>query len=514
MDVLPRSAEREDKTGPQLWIDEAVWGHRLHDEQTPWLTVLEFLGVFQAERVHGRALVEGAYNTLSYRPQQQLRLRNLLFNNPHILTVAAEGQQEEERWSKWLSRMKETVGGVEKGDFSYLRNHFTSFQDLATVIAFFQSSAIEGNSNKRWSSKFVFPFGGHALYEDVSVSASNGVTNDRRFFGRTGEILYLMLCRSARADEISRLVSERLLAGEGPYDRLAQLLQGAPEFARQERGGSYLPLARHAAFDRLAEDWAGLLKSRVPTFDIIPHLVTITGLNLILYQLERAQEMLPEGDAIKLVCEIIGPKRSKVRELSEKSFLANQVLPGQAIENYVRRITRTEAWQQALESEHPRSSAAALLMQHFDFPDEEDLADIKGGPPQLVDALVSRAKVRHQQHVGRFHGTWSRLTGLSSRRSSRSTRYAPTDRLLKTLVVSRVDRQVEFNEFLASLHERYGIVIGDQQATELTDRGAADHEDFSDNARRLEARLGSLGLLERFSDSCAYVVNPFERVAA
>ena len=41
MDVLPRPPEREDKTGPQFWIDEAIWGHRLHDEQTPWLTLLE-----------------------------------------------------------------------------------------------------------------------------------------------------------------------------------------------------------------------------------------------------------------------------------------------------------------------------------------------------------------------------------------------------------------------------------------------------------------------------------------
>ena len=44
MDVLPRPPDREDKTGPQFWIDEAIWGHRLHDEQTPWFTLLEFLG--------------------------------------------------------------------------------------------------------------------------------------------------------------------------------------------------------------------------------------------------------------------------------------------------------------------------------------------------------------------------------------------------------------------------------------------------------------------------------------
>ena len=45
------------------------------------------------------------------------------------------------------------------------------------------------------------------------------------------------------------------------------------------------------------------------------------------------------------------------------------------------------------------------------------------------------------------------------------------------------------------------------------DAGAADQEDFSDNARRLEERLASLGLLKRLSDSCAYVENPFQRSA-
>ena len=327
--------------------------------------------------MHGRALLEKTYNSLSYKPQHQMRLRNLLFNNPHILTVAAEVRQEEERWLTWLSRMKETAGGLENGDFGYLRDHFTSFQDLAAVIAFFQSSAIEGNSNKRWSSKFVFPFGGHALYEDVNVSASNGVTNDRRFFGRTGEILYLMLCRSSRASDVSRLVSERLLGGEGPYDRLVHILQGGSEHARLERGGSYLPLAACGVRSSRG-GLVRLLTCRVPAFDIIPHLVAITGLNLILYQLERAQEVVPKADTTRLVCEIIGPKRSKVRELSEKSYQANQGRPGQAIENYIRSLADSEAWRKAVASDHPRVNAAALLSERFDF-DEEDLDDIKGG---------------------------------------------------------------------------------------------------------------------------------------
>jgi hypothetical protein len=25
-----------------MWVDEAIWGHRLYDEQLPWMVLLEF----------------------------------------------------------------------------------------------------------------------------------------------------------------------------------------------------------------------------------------------------------------------------------------------------------------------------------------------------------------------------------------------------------------------------------------------------------------------------------------
>ena len=137
--------------------------------------------------------------------------------------------------------------------------------------------------------------------------------------------------------------------------------------------------------------------------------------------------------------------------------------------------------------------------------------DIADDPEQLVAKLVDRALIRHRQHVGKVHATWARAIGLSSRRSSRRVRYAPTDRLLKTLVITCVERRIEFKDFLARLYDRYGIIIGDGQARAFVDSGNADQEDFSDNARRLEERLASLGLLKRLSDSCAYVENPFYR---
>ena len=66
-----------------------------------------------------------------------------------------------------------------------------------------------------------------------------------------------------------------------------------------------------------------------------------------------------------------------------------------------------------------------------------------------------------------------------------------------------------FQEFLAILHQKYGLIVGDRQAEDLINSGDADREDFVANAARLERRLASIGLLKRLSDACAYIQNPF-----
>ncbi len=512
--ILPRPVGHEDRNGPEIWVDEAIWGHRLHDEQTPWLTVLEFFCVLQAEHMSGRALMEPVVNGLSYRPQTQLHLRNLVFNNPHLATTLAANLNDDAAWADWHARMKASAGGIGAPDFSYLKDQFSSFADFDKVIRFLQNSAIEGASNKRWSSKFVFPFGPNSLFEDVSVSATGGVSVDRRFFARTGELLYLMLTRSAAADKLRKKLTADFLTANLPHDRLVRALQRKTEHANNERAGSYLPLATHPSFDRLGEDWLSVLKRPIPIYDATPHLVIITGLNLALYQLERAAEVAGKPRPT-LVCEIVGPRRSVVRDLSADSFEANVALPQMAIERYIREFSETVEWQTALHSEEPVLSAAELLNKKFSWPEDDDLEDRNFATPgELITELERKAGVRHRQHVGKVHNVWSRAIGLSSRRSSRRVRYAPTDRLLKALVVCCVDERLEFKLFLELLFDRYGIIIGEAQAKSIVDSGAADQESFADNARRLEERLSSLGLLRRLSDSCAYVENPFAKVTS
>ena len=55
-----------------------------------------------------------------------------------------------------------------------------------------------------------------------------------------------------------------------------------------------------------------------------------------------------------------------------------------------------------------------------------------------------------------MHG---REVGLVSKRGTNRLRYAPTDSLLKALVLATVPRRAEYKDFLASLFSRYGLVF-------------------------------------------------------
>jgi len=505
MERLPRPPSMaSDKFDGTYWIDEQIWGHRLYDEQTPWLTVLEFLTVFRS----ARTLTDSV--DLKYSPQRQLQLRNIVFNNPHMADLLTDPPlPDAAAWERWIQLMKEDAAHIDVSSLALLNRRFPRFADFARLVGYLRRTAIEGSSNKRWSSKFVFPFGPNSLYEDLRVS-ENSVSNDRRFFGRTGELLYLMLARSQRAATLGPILAARFFEAHDSTDTVVSLLQGAPSMAPDLRTGGYLPYHSLPEFDRLAEDWLALLERPLPKFDVLPHLVALTGLHLLIYFLRRAAAEIDGLAAPTFVCEIVGPRRSAIRDLALNSFEQNQALPRMAIEHLIRQVSETEEWAIVLSDPEPLQAAAKVLARRFDWPDGEDLENLPAQKPQdLIDELVKKAAIRHKQHVAKVHGSWARSIGLSSRRGSQRVRYAPTDGLLKSLVLCNVASRMEFKSFLKRLYDRYGFIIGEQQAVGFLEHNEVDLEDFSDNASRLEERLTSLGLMQRLSDGCAYVHLPF-----
>ncbi len=83
-------------TKEDFWLEERFWGHRLWDQQSPWLVFLEFLCV--AESAHrSQGLFDAAKSRypFAYHPYLRLHLRNIMFNGEQQLLTIAEKVPEE-----------------------------------------------------------------------------------------------------------------------------------------------------------------------------------------------------------------------------------------------------------------------------------------------------------------------------------------------------------------------------------------------------------------------------------
>jgi hypothetical protein len=489
-----------------MWVDEAIWGHRLYDEQTPWLCFMEFLNVLQSEIENNSAFQELVPNELVYYPKQRLYLRNILFNNPQIdLILQRYPHDDKAAWSEWIEEMHKNQGGIVNANFNYLKDRFPSFEDFASVVKFLRQSTIEGENNKRWLSQFLFPYGPNCLYEDLNIK-NNSVTNDRRFFARTGELLYLMVTRSGLGNETISFLKNQILNTDNKFNKIVTALEPKGQLQDKiSRSGPYLPYALKNEYKEMVEDWIKLMRCNIPHYDVLHHVVNITGLHLIRYVLKRSIEVLDDKETLRFVLEVVSPKKTIVRDMSVDSYAENNNLSRQAVEKYVKMITLTEEWGEISDF----ADAVELLNKEFSWPNRKvnEVASLTT-PAELIETLVQSAVSRHKQHLEKFHTTWGKEIGLVSRRGTRRFRYAPQDTLIKTLVFTVVENRMEYTEFLDVLYNKYGFIIGDKHINDGFG-STVDIEPFSENAKRLEHRLSSMGLLRRLSDACAYVENPF-----
>ena len=495
-----------------LWLDEQIWGHRIWDAQSPWLIFLEFLNVAEARHRQGQLFTDNASYPLRYMPRQRMSLRNILFNNDEVLRITEEQLDNNRAWERWLKDMEESAQGVPVRNFAYLRNRFDSFEEFGHVVRIIRGSVVERDSNKRWSSRFVFPFGPNALYIDLNINLNNGQASREYInFGRSGEILYTMLSRSSYKEELIPFV-QTMVAGNNRWDRLVASLQPEDKNDQERESKScYLPYLYHPVYDELARDWLSISQLQLPAFDGYPHLVTLSALHLLRYHLSVATTWASNVNPPYLICEIIAPKKTLVREVSLDSYGFNDGLSLQAAELFVERIRQSPQWQSALAEGESASfvRCLAVLDEAVWWGDKYDGAN---DPDMLLAELKRAVRKGHQQHVAQVHRSYGREIGLSSRRGTTRFRYAPTDQLMKTLLFATVERRMEFDEFLAHLFKKYGLVIGDHEAEQVLHTETFDRKAFQANARRLEQRLASLGLLRRLSDACAYVENPYGRL--
>ena len=503
---VPEAIDRRE----DLWLEEKYWGHRLWDQQSPWLLFLEFLCVAESANRNGYLFnAEKAQYPSSYKPYARIHLRNILFNNEQQLArIDRDNSDSNGAWRKWLAWMSENSHGLDSDqrDFSYLKDRFGSFHDFSQLVRALRSCVVEGDTNKRWSSRFIFPFGPAATFEDLSIK-HDGTAREYINFGRTGELLYLMLARSSLRQKLAEIFPRRILDDNNKWNHLVRQLQppSAEQDLSQRGKDTFLPYEQHPTFELIAQDWLSLLELKLPGSDVVPYLVTFGAFGILLYHLHTSAQLLDQRNKPSIICEIVAPRRGLVREQSIESYEANSALSIEAIEKIIGKVELLELWNEAGQPQEVLIRRRKILDDEFSWDDEGATTD----PEDLLRRFREDAKARHRRHFSQVHRTYGRGIGLVSRRGTNRFRYAPTDGFLKCLVFSNVSTRIEFSEFLAQLYERYGLVFGEREAEKVLDAHEIDKKPFQANSMRLEHRLGSLGLLKRLSDACAYVENPY-----
>jgi hypothetical protein len=489
----------------EVWLEQQIWGHRFYNDQTPWLLLLEAMGIMAhraTDKNDGRifpGLPNGKHENFQYGLAPRRALRRILFSDRHIDEIAnRQTASDATMWGEWF-RM---TGPEAEKELGHVRDRFTRFGAFRNAVDLLRSSEVEPGRDRRPTSKHLAPRGPAMLMADYGEKKSN-IDKDRRFFSRGGELLFLMLNRSGIGDQLETPIRERLLGTGSRWNQLAKVMQpDEPEIPVTFDNIGYLPLRTHPTYRVLAEDWLALLSLGALPGDNLPEpLMRLSGLAVVRYMLERAAETL-KRDRPLLPLDMVSPDTVGVRKVSRDAYASHRGMTRRAIERLVSDLTASQEWTKAKGQANARKAVRELLKQRFAF-EPEGVFEIEQLPGEVVSAAISN----HDAHLGRVVGFYAERIGLAVARPGTGRWYAASDGLLEALVLANVTGPMELEAFLDRLHERYGMVLGSGVGQQVY--ANVNYEHLKANQRHLEERLRVLGLLKRLSDDCAFVINPF-----
>lgn len=164
----------------EMWVEQQIWGHRIYNDQTPWLLLLEALAIMgfrHADGNHARifpGLPDTAHEHFCYRLHPRLALRDIVFRDRHIDEVAAEGHvSDEAAWRTWLDRVR-PMSSTSPG-YGEIRNRFTQFARFRDAVTLLRSAEIESARSRRTTSRHFAPRGPDMLCADVGLNRRGGL---------------------------------------------------------------------------------------------------------------------------------------------------------------------------------------------------------------------------------------------------------------------------------------------------------------------------------------------------
>jgi len=487
------------------FLQELMWFHRIKTDQDKELLTLEFLNVC-ASHASEDNLFNQELTTANYRKDMQVR--NIIYNFPELELIAHSSDEEHMKWKNIETALQKKT--EPPFDYEYLQDRFESVNIFFTSVSLLRKASLGISTNRRWTSKFLFPFSFETVFIDVD-NRNNSFSMDRRFFSRGGEVLYMMISRAKNVNVLKVLMLDIFQNSQQNkrWDSLLSKLRDEKHnvFSNNTPLG-FLSKDSHLIYDELVDDLISLLKSDIPQNDIFEHFASIVSFYMVHFILTVALEskkssVLKSGDEkIVYPLELLAPRSDHVRRSSRQIYKINEDLPLEALKtvfnvymNSLENITNKDELSKRLDSE---------MNYTLDNDDSEefDLGVIK---KDIWNEIAKKAK----NDLLAMHRILLKGTGLASVKKTNSYRYLASDEWLKTLVLINVESRMPFLDFVDILYDKYGFIISNKHSLLLLE--AYSENDFKKNEIRLFERLRSLGLLENKSDGYAYVINRYGR---
>lgn len=205
-----------------IMVEETIWGDFIYKDITGYRAVLEFLNVYAGRYAHLQSITENTqYNSINPLKYHKIdlddpnetkvfrmlnpALRIMLFNNVLDQPFFAEpkGQNIWEKWWQAFCDKNDLV--VSDQELNLLKTLYceseydviTGFKTFREHISFLRAMTFDIDSNQRFSSLYLFPFGIESIYYDAEINSTHAykLSADTRFFKGTGHILFGMLLR-------------------------------------------------------------------------------------------------------------------------------------------------------------------------------------------------------------------------------------------------------------------------------------------------------------------------------
>ncbi|EIV1640547.1 TPA: hypothetical protein NKW28_004339 [Vibrio parahaemolyticus] len=473
---------------------EHIWGHRFRLEQTPMLLLFELLCVIENQyQAKKQNLIDDIFSPLNdklyFKHRRNFKLRVLLYQNEILENIYRSKVSDSEKWDRqfeFLTNRNEDNFVFTNKDIEHIRSNYKTFDSFYYSLKILRSLTFDALAKKRWTSKFIYPISSEYIWCDVNYQ---DCSEDRRFFARGGEIVYLMLCRSSEENrqELENLFTDWMETSGDSYSNLANSLvipeERIPLAEEKRRNLAHLPQYSMPCFDVFSEDVIKTLNLKLEHLDKVKILSDMIGYHIGNYiYCVGEQYSNSEFDAnLKLptyIAEVLTKNTNSIRKSSIQSISAQRNKIKRTLLNKIPKIYN---WYDEAEESKERDEI------------------LKISTDEAIDYL-------NQNVVGYPHVCFRHI-GFVSKKNTRSFRYVISEDFLHSLVITMLgdEKRMEFRKFMKSLSERYNIFIDQapHQDSEIL------QSDLNRNAKNLSVLLYQMGMLRHLSDACSYVVNPY-----